>query len=78
MVVSAMKGQTEVKSQVQLLLGVLTDWKVMYIGIEVRHSSFPRVFPIHLSGEASLALSSPSHSTFSSPRSPPRLGITQL
>ena len=72
------EGQTEVKGQKQILLDTLTDWKVMYMALKYFILHIPGVRVTYLLHEASPLSLSPSHSTRSSPPSPPRLGTTEL
>lgn len=72
------EGQTEVKSQKQILFDALTDWKVMYMALKYFIPHIPGVHAAYLLHEVSPLSSFPSHSTRSSQPSPPRLGTTEL
>jgi len=70
------EGQTEIKSG-RVLLDALTDWKVMYMALKCFILHISRVHLTYPLREVSPVSSSPSHSTRSSPPSPPRLAITE-
>ena len=72
------EGQTEVKSQRQILLDAVTDWKVMYMALKcvtLRIPGMPLTFLLHEASPVSLSLSRLTHS---SPPSPLHSGITEL
>jgi hypothetical protein len=72
------EGQTEAKGQGQVLIDTLTDRKVMYMALKCVIISSYGALLAHLLHEVSFAWSSPFPSTRSSPRSLPRLDITEL
>ena len=72
------EGQTEVKSQGQIILDAVTDWKVVYMALKYVILRTPGAYLTFLLHEASPASSSLSHSTRSSQLSPLHLGITEL
>ena len=71
------EDQAEVKSQRQILVSTLTDWKVMYMALRYISLRVSRTQLTCLLREASPLSLSPSHLTHSSPLSLPRLGITE-